>query len=152
MMSENNLYFILTRKPEHRKHISAGGICYTKKSTHRLETEIRPSCLWKKMTVFFLGTQTTLSYEIEVSELEELSKEEAELLQALPDDAERLKWFGQRDSLRAAMELTEGIVVTVDEAGVQLRGIIRYIGRLTEPTYLSPISGRFFGIELQVGL
>lgn len=119
---------------------------------HRVETENRASYLWKKLPVLFLGPQAQLTYEIEVSELEELSNEEAELLQALPDDAERLKWFRQKDSLRAAMELTEGIVVTVDEAGVQLRGIIRYVGRLTEPTYLSPTSGRFFGIELQVGL
>lgn len=81
--------------------------------------------------------------------MEELSAEEAELLLALPDDAERLNWFNERDTLRAALRLTEGTEVTVDEGGDKLRGIIRYKGRLTEPTPSFPLSGTFFGIELQ---
>lgn len=84
--------------------------------------------------------------------MEELSAGEVELLQALPDDAERLEWFRERDALQTALGLTVGTAVTVDEGGKKLRGIIRYIGRLTEPTYSGPISGTFFGIELQVGL
>lgn len=98
----------------------------------------------------FLGSQTSVSYDIEVGSLEELSEAEAELLLALPDDPERLKWFRQRDYLRAASELSVGMPVEVEKAGEQLRGIIRYIGRLKEPTYASPLSGKYFGVELQV--
>ncbi len=85
--------------------------------------------------------------------MEELTAEEAGLLQALPDDAERLKWFRQKDALRAALGLAVGTLVTVDkEGGEELRGTIRSIGRITPPTYSNPLSGTFFGIELQVGL
>lgn len=84
--------------------------------------------------------------------MEELSAEEAELLLALSVDAERLKWFKERDALRTAKGLTLGTEVTVEEGGAKLRGILRYIGRLTEPTYSAPLPGTFFGIELQVGL
>lgn len=84
--------------------------------------------------------------------MEQLSAEVAELLQALPDDAERLKWFLEGDALRTALGLTVGTAVTVEEGGEELRGIIRYIGRMTEPTSSCPLSGTFFGVELQVGL
>lgn len=84
--------------------------------------------------------------------MQELGEEEAELLLALHDDAERLKWFRERDALQAALNLNKGTAVTVDEGGEKLRGIIRYVGRLTEPMYPRRLSGRFFGIELQVRL
>lgn len=96
----------------------------------------------------FLAGGTLLPYDIERGSLEGLSEAEAELLLALNDDAERLKWFRRADSLRAALELTEGMAVNVEMSGEQLRGVIRYIGRLTS----SFLSGRFFGIELQVRL
>lgn len=104
----------------------------------------------KTKAVQFLGSQTSLSYDIEVGSLEELSKAEAELLLALPNDPERLKWFGRRDCLRVASELTVGTAVDVEKDGERLRGIIQYIGRLTGSPYSSPLSGRYFGIELQV--
>lgn len=141
-MTSENLYFILTRKPEHPSHISAGRICYIRK--------FNSSPSQKTKAVMFLGSQTLLSYDIEVGSLEELSEAEAELLLALPDDPERLKWFGRRDCLRAASELSVGMLVDVEKAGERLRGIIRYIGRLKEPTYASPLPGRYFGVELQV--
>lgn len=84
--------------------------------------------------------------------MEELSAEEAELLLAVPEDAERLRWSRDKDALRAALRLTKGTAVTVDEGGQKLRGIIRYIGKLTEPTISCPLTGTFFGIELQVGV
>lgn len=83
--------------------------------------------------------------------MEQLSAEEAELLQALPDDTERLKWFKEKNALQTALGLTKGTPVTVDQGRQELRGIIRYIGTLTEPTFSCPLSGTFFGIELQVG-
>lgn len=79
-----------------------------------------------------------------------LSEKEAELLLALPDDAERLKWFTDKAALQTALGLTEGTAVIVEEGGEELKGIIRYIGELTTPTYRDPLSGTFFGIELQV--
>uniref|UniRef100_A0A3Q2C6E5 ubiquitinyl hydrolase 1 n=1 Tax=Cyprinodon variegatus TaxID=28743 RepID=A0A3Q2C6E5_CYPVA len=38
----------------------------------------------------------------------------------------------------------------VEEDGQILRGIIRYIGPIVDPSYLHPITGRYFGIELQI--
>lgn len=144
-MTSENLFFILTRKPDHPSHISAGQICYISKLKDSLSSSYQ-----KTKAVVFCGSQTLLSYDIEVGSLEELSEAEAELLLALPGDPERLKWFRRRDCLRAASELTVGTAVDVEKAGEWLRGIIRYIGRLTEPTYTCPLSGRHFGIELQV--
>lgn len=152
MTSTKHLYFIVTGKPDFLSHISAGRICYTIKTKHRLETEHRASHSPTKLPVFFVGSYTALSYDLDVSIMEELSEEEAELLLALHDDAERLKLFREREALQAALQLTEGAAVTVEEGGEKLRGIIRYVGRLTEPTYTCTLSGRFFGIELQVGL
>ncbi|XP_049910334.1 ubiquitin carboxyl-terminal hydrolase CYLD [Epinephelus moara] len=147
MTSTDILYFIITRKPEHPGHINAGRICYIREHRHRLELKISPSPT--KVPVFLMDSKSAIDYKIEVSSMEPLSVEEAELLQALPEDAERLKWFRERDALKTAMGLTVGTVVTVDEGGEKLRGIIRYIGKLTQPSYFCPISGRFFGIELQ---
>lgn len=146
-MTSENLFFILTRKPDHPSHISAGQICYIGKFKNSLSPPYQ-----KTRAVQFLGSYTLLSYDIEVGSLEELSEAEADLLQALPDNAGRLKWFGRRDCLRAASEFTVGMVVDVEKDGERLRGIIRYIGRLTEPKYGSPLSGKHFGIELQVRL
>ncbi|KAL7396546.1 hypothetical protein ABVT39_007562 [Epinephelus coioides] len=147
MTSTGTLYFIITRKPEHPGPINAGRICYIREHRHRLELKISPSPT--KLPVFPMDSRSAIDYNLEVSSMEPLSVEEAELLQALPEDAERLKWFRERDALKTAMGLTVGTAVTVDEGGEKLRGIIRYIGQLTQPSYSFPISGRFFGIELQ---
>ncbi|XP_031138245.1 ubiquitin carboxyl-terminal hydrolase CYLD isoform X1 [Sander lucioperca] len=148
MTSTKNLYFIITRKPEFPGHISAGCICYISEYKHRssLRTRSRSPI---KLPVFVMGSRSGLDYDLEVSSMEELSAEEAELLLALSVDAERLKWFKERDALRTAKGLTLGTEVTVEEGGAKLRGILRYIGRLTEPTYSAPLPGTFFGIELQ---
>lgn len=103
----------------------------------------------KKLSIFVLGSRTMLPYDIEASCLKELSAKEAELLLALPDEAERLKKFREIDYLDAALRLTEGTEVTVNEDGKKLKGIIRYIGRLTETSYSRPLTGTYFGIELQ---
>lgn len=150
MTSKDNLYFIVTTKPEHPQHIGVGRLCYVSKSKHRFGTEITAPHSPTKLPVFFLGSRTGLSYEVEVSMLEVLTEEVAELLQAVEDDAERLNWFRQKDALLAALDLTEGTAVTVDEAGEKLRGVIRYVGKLIDPKPPMPLSGRFFGIELQV--
>uniref|UniRef100_A0A8C4EUH0 Ubiquitin carboxyl-terminal hydrolase CYLD n=1 Tax=Dicentrarchus labrax TaxID=13489 RepID=A0A8C4EUH0_DICLA len=140
MSSTDYHYFIITRKPEHPGHINAGSICYSYHYKYRTANSS------PKLSVCFLGSQLSLDYNIEVKSMEELSPEEAGLLQALADDAERLQWFRERKALRTALGLTEGAVVIVDEGGEKLRGIIRYIGNLT---HSHPLSGTFFGIELQ---
>lgn len=145
MASNDFLFFIITKKPEHLQHVNTGRICYSRKYKSQLRISPSPS----KLSVFLMGSRSPLDYELEASSLKELSAVEAELLQALPDDAERLKWFRERDALNAASHLTVGTAVIVEEEGKKLRGIIRYIGWMAEPIYPSPISGIFFGIELQ---
>lgn len=145
-MTSDKLFFILTRKPDKPQHISAGRICHISQFKYSLSSS------QKTLSVTFVGHLASLPYDIEVGSLEELSEAEAELLLALTDDAERLKWFKRRDSLRTALELKVGMVVNVEKAGEQLRGIIRYIGRRTAPAYSASLSGMFFGIELQVRL
>uniref|UniRef100_H2RK57 Ubiquitin carboxyl-terminal hydrolase CYLD n=1 Tax=Takifugu rubripes TaxID=31033 RepID=H2RK57_TAKRU len=142
-MTSDKLFFILTRKPDKLQHISAGQICHISQFKYSLSSS------QKTFSVMSVGHQFSLPYDIEVGSLEELSEAEAELLLALTDDAERLKWFQQRDSLRAALELKVGMVVNVEKDGEQLRGIIRTIGRRTEPAYSASLSGTFFGIEPQ---
>ncbi|XP_034736397.1 ubiquitin carboxyl-terminal hydrolase CYLD isoform X2 [Etheostoma cragini] len=147
MTSTENLYFIIIIKPKYPGHIDAGRICYISEHKHRLS--LRRSCSPLKLPVFLMGARSSLDYELEVSSMAKLSAEEAELLQALSDDAERLKWFNERDALRTARGLTLGTEVTVEEGGEKLRGILRCMVRDPEPTYAAPISEKFFGIELQ---
>ncbi|KAM7012277.1 ubiquitin carboxyl-terminal hydrolase CYLD [Tautogolabrus adspersus] len=146
-MTSDNMYFILTRQPEYPKHINAGCICYMSVNKHKSTLRKYPSP--SKFSVIFVGSRSSLDYEIEVSILEELSEPEAGLLLALSEDAERLKWYKEEKTLQTALGLAEGTAVTVEEEGEELRGIIRYIGGLTKPTYSDPLSGTFFGIELQ---
>lgn len=141
MTSTNNQYFIVTERPKQPKHIEAGSICYTSSSKHK------PT---KRLSVYLLHALTPLSYDLELDLLRELSKEEAELLQAVGDNSERLLWSTDGDALRAALLLTEDTAVTVDHEGEKLRGVIRFVGSLREPSFSCPLSGRFFGIELQV--
>lgn len=153
MSTDNQQYFILTKKPGGYLSKSPGQICYMSvhKYTSQLSSNVVSNYSSRKLPVIFIDAYSSLDYDIEVSCLEDLGLEEAELLQALPDDAERLKWFTEGDALRRALGLKEGTDVIVDKDGEKLRGVIRYIGRLKEPSTLScPLSGRFFGIELQV--
>lgn len=140
-MTTEKQYFILTGKPEYPQHISPGRICYTPVFNYSVEVT--------KLKVIFVGSRSSLDYEIDISCMKQLDVKEAELLQALSEDQERLKWFKQRDALKIALTLTEGTAVTVEEGAEKLRGIIRYIGELTRPNYPDNLTGMFFGIELQ---
>lgn len=142
MTSTNNQYFIVIEKPKYLNHIEAGSICYTFSTKHKST---------KKLSIYFLDAVTSLPYDLELDLLRELSEEEAELLQAVRSNAERLLWSKDGDALQAALLLTEDTAVTVDHEGEKLQGIIRFVGRLREPTFSCPLPGRFFGIELQVG-
>ncbi|XP_039985362.1 ubiquitin carboxyl-terminal hydrolase CYLD [Xiphias gladius] len=147
MTSKDSLYFIVTEKPEHPGHIKAGSICHISQYKHR--SEVKRCGSPSKLAVTPFGSHTALTYEIDPGHMQALSAEEAALLLALPEDTERLKWLREGAALRAAPGLTEGTSVTVEEGGEELRGVIRYVGRLTRPKYPDPLSGTFFGIELQ---
>lgn len=147
-MATPSQYFIVLRKPEHAfAHIKPGCICYPDMKTPSSSRTRQP----KKVSVYMVDALTPLSYDLEVDLLQELSTDEAELLQAVGVTEERLKWLTDRDALQAALQLTVDTAVTVYSEGEELQGVIRFIGRLTEPNFSSPLSGRFFGIELQVG-
>ncbi|XP_071342615.1 ubiquitin carboxyl-terminal hydrolase CYLD [Trachinotus anak] len=147
MTSTDNHYYIVTENSEYLQHIKTGHICYI--NDFKYKSELRRCKSPSKLQVIPMDSQTSLGYEINMSCLTALSAEEAELLLALPDDAERLKWFREGATLKTAQGLTKGTPVIVQDGGEELRGIIRYIGRLTKPKYPDPLSGTFFGIELQ---
>uniref|UniRef100_A0A8C2WSU4 Ubiquitin carboxyl-terminal hydrolase CYLD n=1 Tax=Cyclopterus lumpus TaxID=8103 RepID=A0A8C2WSU4_CYCLU len=146
MTSPNNRYFILTKHPEYRGLANPGSICYIYESMY---SSLTGTCLPTKLHVNFVDSRARSACELESSSIQPLSKEEAELLQALSSDVERLEWFREGDALRVARGLSVGTAVTVDEGGERLRGIVRYIGRIRDTSYSCPLTGTFFGIELQ---
>ncbi|XP_042338720.1 ubiquitin carboxyl-terminal hydrolase CYLD isoform X2 [Plectropomus leopardus] len=146
MTSSDTLYFMITRKPEYPAHIKPGSICYISKFNHKKLFNSAHSP--PKIPVFFLSAQIKMDYCVDVNSMESLSVDEADLLQGLSKDAERLEWFKDRDALQTALGLTVGTAVTVEKEEEKLRGIIRYIGGLTEPSFPCQLPGRFFGIEL----
>uniref|UniRef100_A0A3B4VII5 ubiquitinyl hydrolase 1 n=1 Tax=Seriola dumerili TaxID=41447 RepID=A0A3B4VII5_SERDU len=133
--------------PKYPGHIKAGRICYI--SEYKYRSELQRCDSPTKLPVYPFNSHTSLNYEIDLNIMTALSAEEAELLLALPEDAERLKWFREGAALQTARGLTKGTPVIVQDGGQDLRGIIRYIGRLTKPKYPYSLSGTFFGIELQ---
>lgn len=148
MTSTDHQYFIITERVDYPRHLNPGRLCY--KSKTRYTSEVKRYGSASKVNVTPLASYTNENYEIEMKSLSPLTAGEAELLLALTEDRERLKWFRQEGALQTALGLTKGTEVFVDEQGKELRGVVRYIGRLTEPRYPDPIGGTFFGIELQV--
>ncbi|KAM4548560.1 ubiquitin carboxyl-terminal hydrolase CYLD [Odontesthes bonariensis] len=145
MTSTDYVFFILTEKPDYPQHIHPGRIFYILDTSYKRQMEQSGPSI--KLKVYPMSSP--LDYLIDLRCMKELSVEEAELLMALPKDTDRLKWFKDKDALLTATGLTVGTTVTVDEEGKKLRGIIRFIGPLTEPPYNEVISGAFFGVELQ---
>uniref|UniRef100_A0AAZ3SEF4 ubiquitinyl hydrolase 1 n=1 Tax=Oncorhynchus tshawytscha TaxID=74940 RepID=A0AAZ3SEF4_ONCTS len=140
------MYFILIEEPGlSTLLINAGHICYIQES--RYMSRLSRSESLQELPVICMGS----SYDrfLKVNHLKPVTAKEAELLQALGDDSERLKWYLERDALSTALGLTKDTPVTVELDGKWLQGIVRYVGRLTEPKYTDPIVGTFFGIELQ---
>uniref|UniRef100_A0A8C9R0Y3 ubiquitinyl hydrolase 1 n=1 Tax=Scleropages formosus TaxID=113540 RepID=A0A8C9R0Y3_SCLFO len=84
-----------------------------------------------------------------VDALQEITKEEAELLQALDKDKDRFKCFEDRKELDFALSLSEDSPVEVDVNGEWCEGMVRYAGGITELDRQHPITGMFFGIELK---
>ncbi|XP_034438105.1 ubiquitin carboxyl-terminal hydrolase CYLD isoform X1 [Hippoglossus hippoglossus] len=141
MTSPANHYFIITEKPEYYTHINPGHICYISEHSYKRHSSS------SKLPVFPFTTSSCLDYDIDRKCLSALPVKSAELLLALPDEAERLKWFREGAALPTALGLTLGTAVIVQAGEEELRGSIRYIGRLTKTQ--NPLSATFFGIELQ---
>ncbi|XP_059197782.1 ubiquitin carboxyl-terminal hydrolase CYLD [Centropristis striata] len=144
MATAEQLFFVVSRKPDYPAHLRVGQLCFSRRRMSMRSSDPQ------KVSVQVLGALSSLDYSLDRSLLEELTEEEAELLLALPEDAERLRWSRDRDALRTALALTVGTSVLVEEKeGLTLRGVLRYVGRQKEASFSSPITGTYYGIELQ---
>lgn len=140
------MYYIIIEKPGlPMVSVNAGHICYIQES--RYMSRLSRSESLEELPVICMGSN--LDKFLKVNHLNSVTAKEAELLQAIEEDSERLKWYLERDALDTALGLTKDTPVTVELDGKWLRGIVRYIGRITEPKHTDPIVGTFFGIELQ---
>lgn len=100
------------------------------------------------MSVTCIGS--SISVNMPPDTLHPLTRQESEFLLALESFEERLKAIVHPEALEQAVELTVGSEVRVEQKDEWLRGVLRYIGPLSEPRLLDPIAGVFFGVELQV--
>ncbi|KAK6313842.1 hypothetical protein J4Q44_G00153010 [Coregonus suidteri] len=143
---DEKMYFIIIENPAFSiKHTNDGHICYIQES--RYMSRLSRSETLEELPVILMGS--CFDKDLNVNHLKSVTAKEAELLEALGQDSERLKWYLERDALGTALGLTKDTPVTVEMEGKWLRGIVRYVGRMTEPKYPDPIVGTFFGIELQ---
>ncbi|RVE73693.1 hypothetical protein OJAV_G00034000 [Oryzias javanicus] len=111
MTSTSHRYFIVTKKPRNLFSLNPGRLCYIttlKYNAQQQETTKHP----KTLSVIAFDSHTQLSKDVEVSCLEELRLEDAQLLLAVPDDAERLKMFSDQPAFQAARSLSLGTAVT----------------------------------------
>ncbi|KAL1272776.1 hypothetical protein QQF64_028638 [Cirrhinus molitorella] len=91
----------------------------------------------------------TLETKIDTVLLQPLKLRSAQLLLALESNEERLLALNDTEALKEASDLSEGSRVFVEYKEQWLKGVIRYIGNLISPPYNCPITGAFFGVELQ---
>ncbi|XP_059426952.1 ubiquitin carboxyl-terminal hydrolase CYLD isoform X1 [Carassius carassius] len=144
--ADNKLYFIITaNSPSLYGYINVGEICFIDKQRYnerqkRQQTDILP--------VVRMGT--LIDTFLDKVLLQPLSRREAELLMALESNDDRLLALKDPEALEKSSKLSEGCQVRVEYKEQWLKGVIRYIGRLT--SHISdPITGVFFGVELQGG-
>lgn len=135
--SENYMYFII------EDGYRSGRICYTEKDQY-----------FKKKSDSSLRVKVLNHYEtqVQLDQIKPLTKQEAEFLCALESDKERLAVFWEREGLDLALTLRQGSQVAVKVKEEWCQGVVRYIGGITRTKYHDPITGTFFGIELQVRL
>lgn len=143
--ADNNIYFIITAKPPSPNgYIKAGEVCFIDKQRFDLrqkrnDINILPViCIDSKFDVF-----------LDKVILQPLKRRSAELLLALESNEDRLLALKDPEALEKASNLSEGGQVHVEYKGQWLKGVIRYIGSLTSNSS-DPITGVFFGVELQV--
>lgn len=133
-------YFIITAGR------NSGRICYIGKEQFALKT--------KRGSPIYLSVRIMDFFEesVRLDEIKELTKQEAEFLYALESDKERLAAFWEREGLDLAPTLRQSSQVAVKVNEEWCQGVVRYIGGITRTKYPDPITGTFFGIELQVRL
>ncbi|KAJ8389062.1 hypothetical protein AAFF_G00124590 [Aldrovandia affinis] len=141
MTSKNkHMYFIIV------EGYDAGRICYIEENRYLSKFEvITPSFLPVKI----LGCSVDNS--VLVTHIQPLTMQEAELLHTLREREERLSAVQDREGLDHALTLTKGsrVQVQVEVEGEWFQGVIRYIGGIIPKKHPDPITGKFFGIELQ---
>ncbi|XP_076871017.1 ubiquitin carboxyl-terminal hydrolase CYLD isoform X2 [Brachyhypopomus gauderio] len=140
--SDKNIYFITIRNTSY-SWCRGGRICYTNENRYSLQNNSKN----KDVPVTYVGS--VFEHKLSPDELRELTEEETALLLALGTDDERWKEIELEQCLKGALSLNVGSEVTVELNGEWLKGVVRYIGRLTEPWYGDPIGAVFFGVELQ---
>lgn len=139
---EKNAYFIIMAQPMSSRWIHAGSICYMNEKQYSTP---KPQ---KEVSVICIGS--SVHYDLPLDILQPLTRQKTEFLLALESHKERLDEFVHGEALDQAVELTVGSEVTVEQKGEWLKGVVRYIGPLSELRLLDPIAGVFFGVELQV--
>ncbi|KAI1888799.1 hypothetical protein AGOR_G00172460 [Albula goreensis] len=138
-----NMYFIVESSEYTRDH-NVGRICYIEESKYISRIQIdNPTSLEVKIIGLYVEKR------VKVNNIQPLSEQEAQLLLALGDDEARIRAFKDREGLDQALRLTKDSRVTVQVDGEWCQGVIRYIGSITRKRYPDPITGTFFGIELQ---
>ncbi|KAI5614619.1 ubiquitin carboxyl-terminal hydrolase CYLD-like, partial [Silurus asotus] len=135
---DNCAYFITTAKPLSNGWIQAGSICYMMETLHSTQTDTLP--------VMSIGNIRNMDLPVDI--LHPLTRQEAEFLLALECFEDRLQEIAKPDILEQAVVLSVGSEVTVEQNGELLKGVVRYIGPLLD-LKPDPISGAYFGIELQ---
>ena len=146
MDSKKDYKFFIQTKTLYSKHVQPGSLCYISNCAY--DSEHRKHKKPTKLPVTGMGSSR--NEEVTISDMSLLTTKEAELLYALDGDYNRLHWFKEKTALKSAVDLTVDTPVTVIPYLPELQGIIRYIGPYTEYEFTYPISGMFFGIELQV--
>lgn len=138
-------YFILLSSDSLYSTFKSGRICYTY-SSHTLK--YTPLSQSRTLKVLFIGSHSAIDYPVDIDRLQPISREEAGLLLALPEE-DRLKFLKERQALETALRLEVGHDVWVQEGPQNLRGTICYIGNMTKPTKCRELEGVYYGIELK---
>lgn len=139
---DNNVYFIITATPVTCRWIKSGCICYKKETLYSPPSE----------NVYVLCIGHTEGYWLPVDILQPVTRQKAEFLLALESDEERLKEIAKPEMLEQATELTVGSEVMVAQEGSRLKGVVRYIGPLSDRKIPDSGGGVFFGVELLVSI
>lgn len=143
--AENNIYFIITAKPPSPYgFIQPGEICFIDKQRFEARHKWSDTDILPVIRIGF-SIDTPLDKVL----LKPLTRRSAQLLLALESNEERLLALRGHEDLEEASNLSKGCQVFVEYKEQWLKGVIRYIGSIK--SYCSdPITGVFFGVELQV--
>ncbi|XP_029448043.1 ubiquitin carboxyl-terminal hydrolase CYLD-like [Rhinatrema bivittatum] len=143
--SQGDLYFILTEisATGALRPLKAGTLCRISEADYLQRFSVESPCpLPLKVTLLEDGSRK----EVDVNSLQPLRKQQAALLLAVPNVAERLNCFLQRTALEDAMQASVGQQVLVSLEQKVVPGIIHYIGKIDACHVLPAV---YFGVELQ---